>query len=236
MSEYKQERMMEILIVEDDKELARGISLALKKENRIFLFADTVKAADKLLKDKEPALILLDVNLPDGNGLSLCQRIRKTSPVPIIFLTANDMEYDEVAGLEAGGDDYITKPFSLAVLRARVEAALRRKPSPEYGEQPYTEGEFSFDFENMRFLIKQEEIQLSKTEQRVLRLLVMNRGHVVNRDLFYDRVWSDSGEYVDENALSVVIRRLRSKLEENPAKPVFIRTVYGLGYCWGEKR
>ncbi len=177
--------------------------------------------------DETVSLIILDVNLPDGNGMDLCREIRKTSKIPIIFLTANDMELDIVAGLESGADDYITKPFSLAVLRARVNAVVRRNtPSDKIFEQ---DG-FVFDFDNMIFSDNGMQAELSKTEQRLLRILVSNRGNTVSRDMLIDRVWSDGAEFVEENALSVAVRRLREKL---PGAP--IRTVYGLGYVWEKK-
>lgn len=153
--------------------------------------------------------------------------MRLESAVPIIFLTANDTEYDEVAGLEAGADDYITKPFSLAVLRARVGNVLRRQTASTVVEID----KFAFDFEQLIFMRDGEPLELSKNEQKVLQLLVRSRGSTVPRERLLDRVWGDA-EYVDENALSVTIRRLRSKLEDTPSAPRYIKTVYGIGYTW----
>jgi len=156
--------------------------------------------------------------------------MRQNSAVPIILLTANDMETDIVAGLESGADDYITKPFSLAVLRARVNAQLRRTAlaRPEIVEI----GDFTFDFGRMEFRKNGRLIGLSRTEQRLLRLLVENRGCTLSRGTLLDRVWADGGEYVDENALSVTVKRLRDKLEDIPSKPRYLKTVYGIGYTW----
>ncbi len=142
----------------------------------------------------------------------------------MIFLTANDMEIDIVTGLEMGADDYITKPFSLMVLRARVNAVLRRK-EPE--AVTYIQGGFSFDFDQMIFMVDGKSVSLSKTEQKLLKLLVTNRGLTLTRELLIDRIWSDGAEYVEENALSVTVRRLREKLPKIP-----IKTVYGVGYSF----
>ena len=144
-----------------------------------------------------------------------------------MLFRSNDTEYDEVAGLEAGADDYITKPFSLAVLRARVGNVLRRQTASTVVEID----KFAFDFEQLIFMRDGEPLELSKNEQKVLQLLVRSRGSTVPRERLLDRVWGDA-EYVDENALSVTIRRLRSKLEDTPSAPRYIKTVYGIGYTW----
>jgi len=222
--------MPNILIVEDDMALNNGIVLTLKQDNFVFMQAFSVKQAKEQLDTNQLDLIILDINLPDGNGCDLCQDIRKTSAVPIIFLTANDMELDVVTGLELGGDDYITKPFSLMILRARVSTILRRTV------QPLTDkviiDDFVFDFENMKFHKEKKELVLSKTEQRLLKVLIVNKGIVLSRANLVDKIWTEDSEYVDENALSVTISRLRNKLEAYPSKPEYIQMVYGLGYTW----
>ena len=170
-------------------------------------------------------LLIFDINLPDGSGLELLRTLRQNgSFTPAILLTANDLELDEVTGLEAGADDYITKPFSLAVLRARVNAQLRRS-APVKPDRIELNG-FIFDFAQLEFSKDGTIIDLSKTEQRLLRLLVENRGRTLPRELLLEKVW-DGGEFVDENALSVAVRRLRIKLGDAP-----IKTVYGVGYTW----
>ena len=161
------------------------------------------------------------------------RQARLTGSVPVILLTTNDLETDIVAGLESGADDYITKPFSLAVLRARVNVQLRR--SAALGSEAVELEGFFFDFGRMEFRRQEQSVELSKTEQRLLRLLVENRGQVLSREVLLDRVWSGGGEYVDPNALSVTIKRLRDKLEDVPSKPRFIKTVYGIGYTWAVK-
>lgn len=213
--------MMKILIVEDDRTLNNGIALSLKESEPLSAFS---LAEARALLDQTIDLVLLDINLPDGSGIDFCREIRKTSNIPVIFLTANDMEIDIVTGLESGADDYITKPFSLAVLRARINAVVRRRQS---GGNKFEEGAFSFDFDNMLFYADTVPVELSKTEQRLLKLLVANRGVTLSRDMLIDRVWTDSAEFVEENALSVTVKRLRKKLPGIPLK-----TVYGIGYVW----
>lgn len=220
--------MPQILLLEDDAALSHGIALALKASGRIVPCA-TLAEARQALDTQRFDLLLLDVNLPDGSGLDLCREVRRTSAVPILFLTARDAEYDEVAGLEAGADDYIVKPFSLAVLRARVGAALRRSTQPDEVVQS---GDLTLDFSHQVFLRGDTPLTLSPTEQRLLRLLIQNAGRTLSRDLLLERVW-DGGAFVDENTLSVTIRRLRQKIEPDPKKPVHLRTVYGIGYVWG---
>ena len=229
--------MKSILIAEDDRALGDGLCLALKDPALELTLCRTLSAARSALEAGGFDLLILDVNLPDGNGLDFLRRLRAgANSVPVILLTANDMETDIVAGLESGADDYVTKPFSLAVLRARVNAQLRRDRGAAPGGPLVLDG-FSFDFERMEFRRDGRIVDLSKTEQKLLRILVENRGRTLPRELLVDRVWTDGAEYVDENALSVTVKRLRGKLEENPSKPRYLKTVYGIGYTWttGEK-
>ncbi len=223
--------MKTILIVEDDWALGDGLCLALKSPETVPFLCRTLSAARESLAEKTFGLLLLDVNLPDGNGLDFLRELRESScSMPVILLTANDMETDIVVGLESGADDYVTKPFSLAVLRARVNAQLRRDvPAPE---GPLEIEHFSFDFQRMEFRRDGRLVELSKTEQKLLHVLVENRGRTMTRAALVDRVWTDGAEYVDENALSVTVKRLRDKLEEVPSRPRFLKTVYGLGYTW----
>jgi len=223
--------MLNILIVEDDAALNNGIALSLKQDSYVLSQAFSMKQARGHLEQHPVDLVILDINLPDGSGFELCRRIRETSSMPIIFLTANDMEVDVVTGLELGGDDYITKPFSLMVLRARVSALLRRTSTASSNDRIVID-DFTFDFDNMQFYRNGQEVLLSKTEQKLLKLLIKNRGITLPRSTLVDRVWTDGAEYVDENALSVAISRLRSKLERTPAHPEYIHTVYGTGYLW----
>lgn len=224
--------MKEILLLEDDGALGRGICLALAgREAQVTLRPTLAEARALLSGGARFDLFLLDVNLPDGSALDLLGDLRRSgAAAPVILLTANDLETDIVAGLESGADDYITKPFSLAVLRARVNAQLRRgAPAPAAAMEF---GDLSFHFERMEFRKNGQPVELSKTEQRLLRALVENRGRVLSREALVERVWPDGAEYVEENALSVTVKRLRDKLEDAPSKPRYLKTVYGIGYTW----
>lgn len=219
-----------ILILEDDEDLSEGICLSLQSPELTFVRCRTVVQAKQLLKERKYDLLILDINLPDGSGLDFCREIRKTSRVPIALLTAKDMELDIVSGLESGADDYITKPFSLMVLRARIRALLRRNVPEQRSE--YRKGCFQFLFDRMEFYKNGQAVDLSKTERRILHLLVFHEGQIITRERLMDWVWPDGAEYVEDNALSVGIRRLRDKLEDTPSRPEYIRTVYGKGYVW----
>ena len=215
--------MDDILIVEDDQALSQGIRLGLEGEGRRFVQASTLAHGERALEERVFSLVVLDLNLPDGSGLELLRRLRTHSALPVLILTANDLELDQVTGLELGADDYVTKPFSLAVLRARVNNLLRRAHSHSAVlELP----PFTFDFQKMAYTRNGVPLELSRTEQRLLRLLAEHRGQTLTREQLLDRVW-DGGEFVDENALSVAVRRLRAKLGDAP-----IRTIYGVGYVW----
>lgn len=217
-----------IIITEDDRALARGLERALDKEGRDITLCAGLDEARTALETGNCDLMILDVNLPDGSGFDFLREIREKSDVPVMMLTVNDMEADIVSGLEAGADDYMTKPFSLAVLRARVNTLLRRRRRVRRAVR--IDG-YSFDFDAMEFFHKGRRVELSKTEQRLLRALVDNAGTALTRGQLVDRIWTDGAEYVDENALSVAVKRLRDKLEASK----YIKTVYGIGYKWEGK-
>ena len=223
--------MQKILLLEDDAALGNGIRLALQSPEMRLTLCATLAQAREALGQARFDLLILDVNLPDGSGLELLDTVRKTSRVPVILLTANDMEMDIVTGLESGADDYITKPFSLAELRARVNAQLRRGAKAAEVE---IDG-FRFDFDRMEFRKNGALLELSKTEQKLLRILVENQGQTLPRAALVDRIWTDGAEFVDENALSVTVKRLRDKLEDRPSSPRYLKTVYGIGYTWAVK-
>jgi len=221
--------MTHIIIIEDDMSLAQGIALALREDGRQFTLCHSLGAARQALGGEVFELMLLDVALPDGTGLDFCREIRDAFKGPILFITANDAELDIVTGLELGGDDYITKPFSLAVLRARVKTQLRR------GEPQKTIlhlGDLTLDFERLSFTKGGAVLDLSKTEQRLLHLLVSHPGQTLPRARLLDAIWPDGGDFVDENALSVAVSRLRGKLGTGAEGADYIKTVRGIGYCW----
>lgn len=225
--------MTQILIVEDDKSLNQGIILALREEGLSFHPAYTLSQAHQLWKKEAIDLVILDINLPDGSGYDLLREIRQGSAVPVLMLTANDLETDQVTGFSLGADDYITKPFSLMVLRARVERTLKRMQG-ETISSDYTDARYHFHFQEMVFRTDGEEVTLSKTDQKLLRLFTRHPGQILSRSRLAQAIWTDGADYVDENALSVAVNRLRHKLE-GKEKTCPIQTVYGLGYVWGKK-
>ena len=227
--------MATIYIVEDDINIREIERYALKNSGYEVEEFEGSTPFFKRLEKNIPSLILLDIMLPGEDGLDILTRIRAdkaTADVPVIMVTAKTSELDKVKGLDLGADDYITKPFSLSVLRARVNTQLRKAAAmgekEKDNEHVYRKEPYVFDFDRMKFMVDGKEIELSKTEQKLLRILVENAGMNMRRELLLDRVWSDGAEYVDENALSVSIKRLRDKLGAEHA----IRTVYGIGYRW----
>ena len=218
--------MKQILIVEDDAKLSEGLFHALQSSNAAILQCDSVAGARQSMGQSAVDLVILDINLPDGSGLDLLRDIKKAAGPPVILLTANDTEMDVVLGLETGAADYITKPFSLAILRARVNAQLRA--AREASSAIISIGDYTFDFKGMAFFRRDDMVELSKTEQKLLRILVDSRGATVPRETLLGHVWPDGSEYVDENTLSVAIKRLRDKLNAGE----YIKTVYGIGYTW----
>ena len=222
--------MVRILIVEDDMTLNAGLCKALQQEDREIISCECLRAAREQLALGAPDFVLLDVNLPDGNGIELLKEIKEQKAgLPVILLTANDTDRDIVQGLETGADDYITKPFSLSVLRARVNTQLRKISGQTGGKnEKFFDGSYSFDFDKMIFTHDGKQADLSRTEQKLLYYLTQNAPNTTTRDFLIDRLWSDGEEYVDENALSVTVKRLRDKLSLGNK----IKTVYGIGYAW----
>lgn len=226
-------KIKKILIIEDDLSLSNGIALALKDRELSFVQVQNLRQVRQAVETDCFDLIILDLNLPDGSGLDFLKELRSSFTIPVIILTANDLETDVVTGLELGADDYITKPFSLMILRARVHARLRKEN--EALAKTVQIDSFLFCFDKMEYAKGGVPIELSKTEQKLLRKLVENRGKTLTRAQLVDLIWTDGAEYVDENALSVTIKRLRDKLEDTPSAPKYIKTVYGIGYTWAVK-
>lgn len=224
---------MKILLVEDDKSLASGIVLALQDADKNVEAFTHLASAREQLKKGVYDLVILDINLPDGSGLDLLKDINSKTNTPVILLTANDMETDIVSGLEQGAADYVTKPFSLAVLRARVNTQIRKHEHKS--SQRFQFEDLSLDFDQLLFTKKGIPLELSKIEMKLLKILVENRGITLERSALVDRLWTDGAEYVDENALSVTVKRLRDKIENQPSQPTLIKTIYGIGYTWAVK-
>ena len=224
---------MIIQIIEDDKALSKGITMALQENDITFVQSQTLASAKNDFLSASFSLLILDLSLPDGSGYDYLQWVRKRSDVPVLILTANDLELDEVMGLNLGADDFMTKPFSLAVLRARINALLRRQQKSS--SSLYIEDNFTFDFDHLQFKRKDEPIFLSPTEQKLLRIFLEHKEQLLTREILIDRLWSDGGEFVDANALSVTINRLRGKLENHNESHSYIQTIYGQGYMWKKK-
>lgn len=226
---------MKLLVVEDDKGLANGIVFSMQRDGHEVFHADRLKKAVRLFEEQTPDAVLLDLNLPDGDGMDFCRMIREKSQVPVIMLTARDLETDEVQGLLSGADDYLTKPFSLAVLKARIDTVMRRSRSHSLKEcqksrEELVCGPLCLIPGLMKVYLEGEEIDCSATEYRLLHYLMENRGQILLKEQILEHVWDHAGSFVDENTLQVAIRRLRRKLHDDGAEARYIKTVRGMGY------
>ncbi len=222
---------VKIAVIEDDKALREGLRVAFGMEGYEVLEAGNVKEGWKILEEKHCDLAVLDCGLPDGNGFDLLRRLRKVSDLPVLMLTARNSEMDEVTSLELGVDDFMGKPFSLAVLQARVRKLLKRQEK----ERILSSVGISVNLGSGEVWKKGEKLLLSSTEQRLLVMFLEHKGQILSKEQILGRIWDGAGKYVDENTLSVAVRRLRIKIEDNPGKPERIRTIHGMGYVWREK-
>lgn len=223
--------MDRILILEDDLSLSAGLSYALTKRGYAVSTAGTVAEADAKLKEEAYSLLILDVALPDGSGFDFCVSVRRGSGIPILFLTAADEETDMVMGLDLGGDDYVVKPFKLSVLESRVNALLRRSGTRS-GENALFSNGITLSLTEAQAYRQGLPLNLTATEFRLLICLMSSPNRVFTKENLYERLWDCDSRFVDDNTLSVYIRRLRVKLEDNPDRPEKIVTVRGLGYKW----
>ncbi|MEG1002221.1 response regulator transcription factor [Clostridium sp.] len=224
---------MNLLLIEDDISLNRGISFALKKEGLNVFSATTIAEGEKAFKEKDIKLIVLDVNLPDGNGFDLCMEIRKTSDVPIVFLTAQSSELEITNGLDMGADDYITKPFSVRELVSRINAILRR--SNNYSRfNKLVSKDIVFSTESMKVEKLGEEVFLSKKELKLIQYFMSNPQIILTKDQILQSIWDNEGSFVDENVVAVNIKRLRGKIEDNYKEPEYIQNIRGIGYVWAQ--
>lgn len=220
--------MAKILVVEDDLALSAGLCFALDEAGHLTAAAYTCQKARQLLKTDRFDLVILDVNLPDGNGFDLCRECKSSAPkLPVIFLTANDLEQDELNGFDLGADDYITKPFSIQVLKRRVEAVLRRGTA---GSDCFDDGFLRLDFQALTAARNGERLSITPNEYKLLRLLTANAGAVMTRRLLLEKLWDIGGNFIDDHTLTVTMNRLRAKIED--AGHTYIQTVRGMGYVW----
>lgn len=224
--------MKNILIVEDDVMLNNGICFNLNVDGFKTQSAFTLEEAYVKFKSSKIDMIILDVNLPDGSGFDFCIKVRGTSSVPILFLTACDMELDIITGFKLGGDDYVTKPFNLSILRERILAIFRRFNVETNENTDLIIDDMVFNFEKMTILKGGSNVTLTPTEYKILKMLLINKGQVLTRRVLMEELWDKDLNFVDEHALTVNINRLRAKLEDEPSSPKYIKTVYGMGYIW----
>ena len=224
--------MKNILIVEDDKLLNRGVSFALKKEGYNTISVYTKQEAKNAISENHIDFLLLDIGLPDGSGLDLCSEIKNQIDFPVVFFTANDTEEDMIRGFESGCDDYISKPFSIEVLKFKINAILKR--SDIKAKKLFVYKDLKIDFDSKKVYKRNEEIKLSVTEYKLLEILCKNKGIAMTKQVLLDKLWDYNGNYVDDNTLSVNVRRLRKKIEDDPKNPEYIVTLFGIGYILGE--
>ncbi len=228
--------MGKILLLEDDQGLIDGLIYSLNKNDFDVEVVKTVAEAFQCISSKQYDLLLLDVTLPDGTGFDICEQVRKkNTEIPIIFLTASDEEVNIIRGLDCGGDDYVTKPFKLGELCSRIRALLRRAGISGHNKQNVIEcGDITIDLLGSRVLLNNQTLDLTSVEYRLLCLLVCNSNRVIMRDTILNELWDTTGAFVDGNTLSVYVRRLREKVENDPSHPQHLITVRGFGYQWKE--
>ncbi|MCI5691015.1 MAG: response regulator transcription factor [Clostridiales bacterium] len=226
--------MKRIFFVEDDLSLITGLSFALQKQGYDLTIARTKAEAERLWDRDRYDLVLLDVALPDGSGFDLCRKIRQTSSVPLLFLTAADEETDIIMGLDIGGDDYITKPFKLAVFLSRVNALLRRSARFDPGTECTTWNSNGIQVQRLSREVTKNgvPVDLTANEYKLLCLFLEHPNQVLSPEQILNRLWDCDGNYVDHNTLTVYIRRLRTKIEDDPAAPQNIVTIRRMGYKW----
>jgi DNA-binding response OmpR family regulator len=224
--------MKHIFFVEDNLSLISGLSFAIKKQGYEIDVARTSLEAETLWINRKYDLVILDVSLPDGSGYDLCKKIRKTSMVPIMFLTAADEETDIIMGLDIGGDDYITKPFKLAVFLSRINALLRRSDNFNQADTELNSNGIKVQLLKREVYKNEEQLDLTASEYKLLCLFMENPDIVLSPKQILSKLWDCDENYVDSNTLTVYIRRLRTKIEDNPGEPQKIVTVRRMGYKW----
>lgn len=220
--------MQNILIIEDDPDLNQTIGYALEKAGYGVLRADCIREAERIFVREKICLVLLDVNLPDGEGYTFCRWAKARREVPVIYLTARDLEEDALEGYESGAEDYVTKPFSMKILLKKLDVVLKRLTPA--GSLAFQDDHLRMDLEQARLYVDGRECSVTPTEVRMLRLFLSNRGQLLTYEVMLDRLWDSGGQFVDKHALAVNVNRLRQKLED--AEHKYISNVYGVGYQW----
>lgn len=224
--------MKQLFLLEDDLSLITGLTFALQKQGYEITLARTLLEADALWKDDRFDLAVLDVSLPDGSGFDFCRRIRRTSKIPLLFLTAADEETDVIMGLELGADDYITKPFKLAILLSRIHALLRRSENFRSDSPELSSGGITVKLNQGTVYQDGRQLFLTPGEYRLLCLFLEHPNQILSPEQILGRLWDCRENYIDNHSLTVYIRRLRAKIEKDPGKPERILTVRGMGYQW----
>ena len=227
--------MKRLFLLEDDLSLINGLSFAIKTQGYEIEVARTTLEADKIWTSKKYDLVILDVSLPDGSGFDFCKKIRRISKVPIIFLTAADEETDIIMGLDIGGDDYITKPFKLAVFLSKINALLRRSENFNTVVTELSSHDVNINLLKGEAYKQGKLLALTASEYKLLCLFMENPGHILSSEQILGKLWDCNESYIDNNSVSVYIRRLRTKIEDNPGEPKRIVTVRGMGYKWNEE-
>lgn len=224
--------MGKILIVEDDESIRLGLKYYLEQENFETILSSNIKEAKENLTH-DICLVLLDINLPDGNGFDLLKTLKKERDIPVIFLTANDLEVSIVMGLDMGADDYITKPFKARELVSRIKSVLRRTIN-QNESSTITIKDLTIDLKQAKVLKKGVDVMLTALEYKILLILALNPGTVFSREKILADIWDVNEDYVNDNTLTVYIKRIREKIEDNLSEPKIIETVRGIGYKIGD--
>lgn len=231
-SEERKISMSKILLLEDDLSLINGLSFAFKKQGFELTVARTLREADELWGEGKYDLLVLDVSLPDGTGFEFCKKVRQVSKVPIIFLTASDEEVNIIMGLDIGGDDYITKPFKLGVLVSRINALLRRAKDFRSTDTELQSNGIKVLLLQGQVFKNEKQLDLTAAEYKLLCLFMKNPNVVLTKEQILDKLWDCEGNYIDSSTLTVYMRRLRMKIEDNPSEPKMLLTVRRMGYKW----
>ena len=220
---------MKIFILEDDDAIGIGLTYSLENEGYTVTLAKTVSDAERIINSEDFALYILDLTLPDGSGYDVCRTIKKKGDLPVIFLTAYDDEVNVVMGFDLGADDYITKPFRVKELLVRIKSVLRRY-NKESADGIVRVKDLVINTNEDKVYKNNQELILTAMEYRLLLILLNNRGSFLSRNQLFENIWDIDGDFVEDNTLTVYIKRLRDKIEEDPTKPVYIKTIRGLGY------